>query len=154
MSSLWEWLANHAWVLGWAGLALVLGTVELTTLDFFFLMLALGAASGSVAAGAGAEFVVQLLVAVGVSVALLGVVRPAAKRRFLTPAPANVGVDALIGKMGVVVEQVHADGGLVKLSGEIWTARPYDGSSVYDTGTRVDVVEIRGATALVLGAAS
>lgn len=150
MSSLGEWFSDNAWVLGWAAAALVLGTIELTTLDFFFLMLALGAASGSVAAGLGAEFVVQLLVAVGVSVALLGVVRPMAKRRFLTPTGATFGVAALVGQRCAVVERVGPDSGLVRLAGEVWTARPYDGYSVYPAGSHVDVVEIRGATALVL----
>src|SRR5690606_14106058 len=150
MSSLGEWFSDNAWVLGWAAAALVLGTIELTTLDFFFLMLALGAASGSVAAGLGAEFVVQLLVAVGVSVALLGVVRPMAKRRFLTPAGATFGAAALVGQRCVVVERIGPDSGLVRLAGEVWTARPYDGHSLYAAGSHVDVVEIRGATALVL----
>lgn len=149
MSSLWEWLSNHVMVLGWLGVALILGTIELTTLDFFFLMLAFGAASGSVTAAVGGEFLLQLLVAVGVSVALLGVVRPAAKRRFLAPATANFGVEALIGQSGFVVERVNPDAGLVKFSGEVWTARPYDGRSIIEPGTRVDIIEIRGATALV-----
>jgi membrane protein implicated in regulation of membrane protease activity len=37
----------------------------------------------------------------------------------------------------------------VKLDGEIWTARAYDDDEVIEPGKRVQVLEIRGATALV-----
>ena len=40
--------------------------------------------------------------------------------------------------------------GCVKIdNGEVWTARAYDEDEVIDAGARVEVVEIRGATALV-----
>ena len=39
--------------------------------------------------------------------------------------------------------------GCVKIDGEVWTARAYDDDHVIDRGTRVYVVEIKGATALV-----
>ena len=45
---------------------------------------------------------------------------------------------------------VTAEGvGCVTLDGEIWTARAYDDDEVIEPGTRVHVLEIRGATALV-----
>ncbi len=40
--------------------------------------------------------------------------------------------------------------GCVKIDGEVWTARSYDEDDVIDAGERVEVVEIRGATALVV----
>ncbi|PZF80594.1 NfeD family protein [Jiangella anatolica] len=150
MQSLWDWFGDHAWVLAWAATALVLGTIELTTLDFFFLMLAIGAASGAVAAGMGAEFLVQLLVAVAVAVALLGVVRPIAKKRLLKPTPSSFGAAALVGRSGVVLERVDAHSGMIRLAGEVWSARSYDGRSTFEQGATVGVIEIRGATALVL----
>lgn len=150
MQSLWDWLSDHAWVVGWAGTALVLGTIELTTLDFFFLMLAIGAASGAVSAALGAGFLAQLLVGVGVSVALLGIVRPIAKRRLLKPTPSAFGAAALVGRSGVVIDRVDAHGGRIKLAGETWTAHSYDGRSAFESGATVTVMEIRGAIALVL----
>ena len=39
--------------------------------------------------------------------------------------------------------------GCVKLEGETWTARAYDADEVIEPGRRVQVLEIRGATALV-----
>ena len=39
--------------------------------------------------------------------------------------------------------------GCVRIDGEVWTARSYDEDEIFEAGTRVQVVEIRGATALV-----
>ena len=39
--------------------------------------------------------------------------------------------------------------GTVKLEGETWTARAYDEDRAFEPGTRVQVIEIRGATAFV-----
>ena len=51
----------------------------------------------------------------------------------------------------MVVERIaNAEGvGCVKLDGEIWTARAYDDDESSSRATRVHVLEIRGATALV-----
>ena len=38
---------------------------------------------------------------------------------------------------------------VIRLDGEVWTARSYVDEETYEAGTRVQVVEIRGATALV-----
>ena len=39
--------------------------------------------------------------------------------------------------------------GCVKIDGEVWTARALDDDQVIEPGQRVQVVEIKGATALV-----
>jgi membrane protein implicated in regulation of membrane protease activity len=49
----------------------------------------------------------------------------------------------------VVLRRVDADGGLVRIGGEEWTARAYMEGQVYEPGDRVEVVKIEGATALV-----
>ncbi|TDE09946.1 NfeD family protein [Jiangella asiatica] len=154
MQAFFDWLGDHEWV-AWLGLAFVLGIVETTTLDLIFLMLAGGALGGALTAAVGVDALwLQLLVAVVVSVGLLGFVRPVAKRHMRTSGGARTGVAALIGRKGVVVETVDAENGLIKLAGEIWTARSYDGTSVIEAGRDVDVIEIQGATALVFEADS
>ena len=50
-----------------------------------------------------------------------------------------------------MLERVDAHDGRVKLAGEVWTARSYDEDQVLEPGQSVDVMEIRGATALVYG---
>lgn len=148
MEEFLDWLASNAWA-GWLGTALVLGIVETTTLDLVFLMLAGGAAAGAVAAVLGAPLLLQALVAITASAALLGVVRPVAKRHLQQPLAARTGAAALVGRKALVLERVHAHGGLVKLGGETWTARPYDEHMSIDVGRTVDVIQIKGATALV-----
>ncbi len=59
------------------------------------------------------------------------------------------GSDALIGKRAEVIQEVTATHGLIKLSGEEWSARALDESLVIPVGALVDVMEIEGATAIV-----
>ena len=61
----------------------------------------------------------------------------------------TLGHAALVGKQGVVVDEVSSQGGQVRIGGELWTARPYDDSAVIEPGAKVDVFEIKGATAYV-----
>jgi membrane protein implicated in regulation of membrane protease activity len=59
------------------------------------------------------------------------------------------GSYALVGKKAVVIEEVSGTQGLIKLSGEVWSARALDEDQVIPAGTLVDVMEIDGATAIV-----
>jgi membrane protein implicated in regulation of membrane protease activity len=59
------------------------------------------------------------------------------------------GHDKLLGKTAVVVTEVSRADGQVRIDGELWTARPYDDDEVIEPGARVDIFEIRGATAVV-----
>lgn len=148
MQGFWDWLGDNEWS-AWLGLAFIFGIAETTTLDLVFLMLAAGAASGAVASVFGLPFVAQLLIAIGVSAALIAVVRPIARRHMRVPSGVRTGAAALVGQTGVVLERVDGDGGRIKLAGEVWTARSYDGRTVIEAGKPVDIAEIDGATALV-----
>src|SRR5918996_4915207 len=97
MQGAFDWIGDNEWAL-WAGLALILGIIETTTLELVFLMLAVGAAGGAVAAALGAPFLIQALAAIVVSVAMLGVVRPIAKRHLHQSITERTGVAALIGR--------------------------------------------------------
>ncbi len=141
-------MGDYDWV-AWLGLAVVLGLVEVTTLDLTFLMIAAGALAGAGAAGLGLPFALQVIVAVVVSVGMLGVVRPVALRHLRTPAAIRTGTAALVGSGAVAIERVDAHGGQVKLKGEVWSARTYDPSTVIEAGRNVEVVQIDGATAVV-----
>jgi membrane protein implicated in regulation of membrane protease activity len=77
------------------------------------------------------------------------VLRPIAARHLRTPARIRTGSAALVGSKALVLERVDADGGQVKIGGEIWTARAFDDEAVIEPGARVEVLKIDGATALV-----
>jgi membrane protein implicated in regulation of membrane protease activity len=137
----WVW-----WLIGAAALGIPL---VLTAMPEFG-MLSVGAVAGAVTAGLGGGTVLQVVVFAAVSVALIGVVRPvAARHRDQRPALAT-GVEALKGRSAVVLERVDASGGRIKLAGEIWSARALDTDQSYEAGREVDVVEIDGATAIVM----
>lgn len=136
------------WAL-WLGLAVALGVVEVMTLGLMFAMLAVGAAAGAVTALFTDDVVAQALIALAVSLAMVAVVRPVAIRHLRTPLAIRTGTAALVGERALVLEPVTADAGLVKLRGEVWSARSYDPHSSIEAGRNVEVVQIDGATVVV-----
>lgn len=138
-----------AWV-GWLIAAAGLGIPLVLTAMPEFGMLAVGAVAAAVAAGLGLGTVGQVLVFVVVSVALIAVVRPIAARHSAERPRFATGIDALKGRQAVVLERVDGSGGRIKLAGEIWSARSLDADRSFDPGQQVDVVEIDGATAIVM----
>ncbi len=148
MGNLLQWLGEHAW-LAWVMAAGVLAAIELLTMNLVFLMLAAGAAAGAVAALAGGGPVIAVVVAIVMSFAMLGVVRPVAMRHLKQGPGIRTGISALVGGTGVVVQRVEPHAGTVKIGGEVWSARPYDEQSVIEPGKTVEVLSIEGATAYV-----
>ncbi|MGW0294829.1 NfeD family protein [Streptomyces tuirus] len=138
-------MAWFAWLLA----AAALGVAEFFTLTLVFGLLAGAAVVAAVVAGVGIGVVGQF-VALGVAAAAgLVVVRPVALRQMAQQPLTRDGSDALIGKRAEVMQEVTATRGLIKLSGEEWTARALDESHVIPVGALVDVMEIQGATAIV-----
>ncbi|MFE9672502.1 NfeD family protein [Streptomyces sp. NPDC006259] len=137
----WVW-----WLVGAAALGIPLVVTAMPE----FGMLAVGAVAAAVAAGLGFDLVAQVLAFVIVSVALIAVVRPIAARHSAQRPRFASGVDALKGRQAVVLERVDGSGGRIKLAGEVWSARALDTDRAYDVGQEVDVVDIEGATAIVI----
>ena len=140
-----------SWVF-WILAAIVLAVGEMFTLSFFLAPFAGGALlAGLVDLGGGGP-VLTWVVFIVTSLLLLLVVRPIARAHRRQPAALRTGTAALIGRRAIVVERIANDEavGAVRIdNGEVWTARAYDDETVFDVGRRVEVVEIRGATALV-----
>jgi membrane protein implicated in regulation of membrane protease activity len=133
----------------WIVAAGVLAVGEIATLGFFLGPIAVAAALAAVVALVGGSLAVQWIVFVAASLATLLVLRPIAKRQLQTPARMRTGTAALIGARAMVLERVDVHGGQVKIGGEVWSARAYDEDEVIEPGTRVEVMQIDGATALV-----
>jgi membrane protein implicated in regulation of membrane protease activity len=133
----------------WLAAAIALGVLELFSLDLILLMLAAGAVVGMVAGLLQLPVALQVLAAVAAAVAALGLVRPSVVKRLHAGPTLVLGHEALVGRQALVVERVSCDGGQVRINGELWTARPYDEDLVIEPGARVDVLQIKGATALV-----
>jgi membrane protein implicated in regulation of membrane protease activity len=138
------------WLL-WLILAVLFGVGEIATLGFFLAPFAGGAAVAAVVSAAGMPFVGSLAVFIVISVILLAALRPLARSHRRTPPQVRTGTAALVGKSATVIERIaNQEGvGCVRIDGEVWTARSFMEDESYEAGTRVQVVEIRGATALV-----
>jgi membrane protein implicated in regulation of membrane protease activity len=137
-----------AWLVWLIAAAVLLGG-EVATMGIFLGPLALAAAVAAVVAGAGASTGIQFVVFVVASALSLMFLRPAVLRRLHRGPVLRTGAAALVGEPAVVLSRVDCDSGRVKLGGEEWSARSYTDEEVIEPGTRVVVVEIRGATALV-----
>jgi membrane protein implicated in regulation of membrane protease activity len=136
------------WVI-WMVAAAALTGGELLTLSLFLGPLALAAVLAALVALAGGSVELEVAAFVAGSVASLAIVRPIARRHLRTPPHIRTGAAALIGQTATVLERVDQHTGMVKIGGEVWTARTYDEDQVIDPGTRVQVMKIEGATALV-----
>jgi membrane protein implicated in regulation of membrane protease activity len=137
-----------SWV-AWLIAAVALGVAEYFTLTLAFGLLAAAALVAAVVAGIGGPLLAQVLAfAITAGVGLL-IVRPIARRQMTRPSLVREGSYALMGKKAVVVEEVSGTRGLIKLAGEVWSARALDEDQVIPAGTPVDVMEIEGATAIV-----
>jgi len=148
-------LTSWAWVF-WLALILVFLVIEVLSLSFVFLMLAVGSVGGLVAGLLGAQWYIGFLVAALLSLLLLFFVRPPLLRLTHRGAdPARSNIDALLGTAGTVVVAFQEGHGQVKLAnGETWTARLAHQQSAHDAaalteGDRVQVDSIDGATAVV-----
>ena len=137
-----EWVA-------WTIVAAALAVGEIFTMGFFLGPIALAAVVAAVVAAVGAPVELQFAVWVVCSAGSVLFLRPIALRHTRTAGTLRSGAARLVGQRAVVVQRVDADHGQVKIGGEVWTARPYDESDVFEPGARVDVMKIDGATALV-----
>ena len=138
-----------AWLV-WIVAAVLLAVGEIVTPGLFFLgPVALAAAVTAVVAAVGAPVWLQLLVFAGGSAASLAVLRPLARKHLRMPAALRTGTAALEGTHGVVLQRVDQDSGRVRIGGEEWSARAFMPDQVIEPGTRVEIVKIEGATALV-----
>lgn len=140
----WAWIA-------WLVLILVFLVVEMLTGELTFLMLSVGSVVGLAADLVGAPLWLQVVLAALAAGALLTFLRPPLLRRLHRGAdtrPSNV--EALLGLEGLVLSRMSPSvAGQVKLAnGDVWTARAETDTRI-DPATRVEVVRIDGATAVV-----
>jgi membrane protein implicated in regulation of membrane protease activity len=137
-----EWLF---WVIA----AAILGIGEIATTGLFLAPFAGGALVAALISAIGAGTAISLAMFVVVSIVLLAGLRPIARAHMRQPARLRTGTAALVGRTATVIERITSDEGCIKLEGEIWRARPYDEDEVIEAGAHVQVIEIRGVTAVV-----
>jgi membrane protein implicated in regulation of membrane protease activity len=139
-----------AWVI-WVIAACVFAAGEIATTSFFLGPFAVGAVAAAILAALGVGWALSAIVFLIVSILVLMTLRPVARRHLHSAPRLRTGTAALVGKTAIVLERVSNDEGVgvVRLAGEVWTARAFDEDRVIDAGEKVHVIEIRGATAMV-----
>ncbi len=133
----------------WLIAAFVLGVAELLTTTLALGLVAVGALAAALTSAVGGSAVEQLIVFAAVSVAGIVLIRPLALRRLRRRPSLRTGTAALVGQTGLTLTEVTPHSGRIRIGGEEWSARPYDEVSVIPPGSTVDVLQIKGATALV-----
>ncbi|MDD7833517.1 MULTISPECIES: NfeD family protein [Paenarthrobacter] len=147
---MFEWLGENWWAL-WLTVFLAFAVVEMLTLDLFFIMLGGGALAGLIADFSGADLWLQIVIFCVVSLLMIVFVRPVALNHLRKgPTEQLSNIDRLIGQPALVIEAVSSTSGLVKIGGDVWSARSAAG--VIDAGATVQVTKIDGATAVVASA--
>jgi membrane protein implicated in regulation of membrane protease activity len=132
----------------WLAASGALLVIEILTVDLLFASLAFSALLAAGANALGFNVVVQGVVfGVGATGSLM-FLRPIALRHLKKkPADHATNVEALIGAPALTLSAINENSGLVKLSGETWSARSNTGE--IEVGSQVQVVAIEGATAVV-----
>jgi membrane protein implicated in regulation of membrane protease activity len=139
------------WIL-WVIVAGVFGAGEVISGSSFYLapfaVGALLAGGADAAVGEPAGWIVFL----GATILTLLTVRPLVQHRLMSGPQLRTGAAALVGKRAVVLERIDNDAGVgqVRIDHDVWTARCYEEDHAIEPGTTVQVVEIKGATALVM----
>ena len=135
---IWMWLAA-------SGALLV---IEILTVDLLFASLAFSALLAAGANALGFSVVIQGVVFGIGAIGSLMFLRPVALRHLKKkPADHATNIEALIGAPAMTLSAITEHDGLVKLSGETWSARSNTGE--IEVGSQVEVVAIEGATAVV-----
>jgi membrane protein implicated in regulation of membrane protease activity len=150
-SSLSDNQEMDAWII-WLVAACVLGVGEMHQGGFYLAPFAAGAALAAVVSLLGVGILLTTIVFLLATGIVFGTLRPVARRHRRLPPSIRTGAAALIGRKAIVLERIANDEGVgcVKIDGEVWTARSFDEDQVFEAGERVEVVEIKGATALVM----
>ena len=139
----------ESWIV-WLIVAAVLGVAELLTTTFAFGIIAAAAVVAAVAGAFHLSFALQLVAFAVAAGAGLVFVRPIALRHIKQPPQLRTGTAALVGRTAIVLEEVTDHSGRIRIDGEDWSSRTYvDDSPAIPVGAKVDVMQIKGAIALV-----
>lgn len=135
-----EYFAANMWQL-WAAIAVICLILELSSGDFFIICFSIGAVFGLFSALLGLNIYGQILLFALFSLLSIFLVRPVALRYLHRNEEQRVSnADALMGRVGHVVETVKANGyGRVQIDGDIWKSVTNEATDIL-AGTRVRVI--------------
>jgi membrane protein implicated in regulation of membrane protease activity len=135
-------------VMTWIIVAIISGAIEIFTVGFWFLYLAISAlvVALTVSIGWFPEIETQLLVFAFLTTLLIIFTRPLVVKLIKSEDTVS-NVQALLGQKGISVDKIiPLHFGQVKLNGEIWTAVS---SEEIEAGTLVEVLSVDGVKLVV-----
>ncbi|HET6479098.1 MAG TPA: NfeD family protein [Actinoplanes sp.] len=136
----------------WIVLGIALAIAEAFTATLLIIFFGVGAFAAAGAAALGAPLLVQVIVFALVSGLSVTALRPIILRHAksaLETGDTPFGIEAIEGTHATVLEEVDGAHGMIKIDGEHWQARSFDGNEKYLPGERVRVIKVKGATAIV-----
>ncbi|MGL5255316.1 MAG: NfeD family protein [Brevinema sp.] len=132
----------------WWFAAFALAVAEYFIPGVFFVFLALAAAITAVLATLGLSIISLQLIIFGIlSVVLLFFMRPVWMKFAMGKSP-KMGVDALIGKDALVVEEINKPKGRIKIGADSFPAKTINGERVAE-GSFVIIKNFEGITCIV-----
>ena len=127
------------WV--WVAAAIVFVALEIFTPAFIFACFVVGALAAGATTFFTDSFVIQGLVFAVVSIILIPLTRPLA-RKITKPSPVTSNVDGFIGKFGYVKKEVSDKAGQILIEDQVWQARSEKTIAV---DKKVKIISVEGA---------
>lgn len=145
---MWEILKEPMWF--WLIMAIVFLIIELFTLGLTTIWFTGGAVVALISVALGAGWILSTLIFFIVSILLLMLVRPIARKSF-NGKRTKTNAEGLIGKVGVVFEDIDnvKAKGRISISGQEWAASSKSDEIIITAGTRVKVLAIIGVKLIV-----
>jgi len=136
------------YTLMWTVLIILFTVFEAATLGLTSIWFAVGALASLIASVMGFDIITQIIVFIIVALVLLIYTRPIAKK-VLKAGHNKTNADALIGRQGFVTKMIQPhETGLVKVSGQVWTAKCVD-NEVINVDENVEILAIEGVKLIV-----
>jgi membrane protein implicated in regulation of membrane protease activity len=138
-------MSGVLYIVCWLLLAAIFVVIEIISLGLTTIWFAGGAFIAALAALAGGNLVVQIILFAVVSIVLLVVTRPVAKK-YLDSKTEKTNAEALIGQKAMVLDEVNnlMQTGRAKINGMEWTARSKEDDVIIPAGEQAEIVEIQG----------
>ena len=131
----------------WLAIAAIAIAGEMVSTAFVLVYVGVAAAITAVLAAVGVPPVLQLIVFIPLTLALLTLVRPRSLAMLggATPRRQLTGHSRLVDRVAVVEQEVSDQAGMVRVGpGEYWSARAYPPGVVIPKGTKVRVMFVEG----------
>ncbi len=139
---------NTAMPIVWVALIIIFAVAEAFTLGLTSIWFSLGSIFALLAALLGLPLFAQIFVFLIATLVMLIYTRPVAKK-YLRIGASKTNVSALIGVHGIVVKPIEQfQTGQVKVKGQIWTAKSYDGVTL-EQDTEIEVLAVEGVKLIV-----